>query len=151
MQKIELVGGEHRALVDDADYEWLMNSRWWVHRPKRSKTLYARTKSDGAWLLMHRTIMAPIMPGMVIDHIDRNGLNNTRANLRVVTQSENATFLARALNHQNVHAVTSRGRTYYYWQAKRSTEASGHRVRLPDDTNSAEFQERVANLNNSIL
>lgn len=37
---------------------------------------------------MHRLILKP-KQGQEVDHIDHNGLNNTRANLRVVTHSEN--------------------------------------------------------------
>ena len=37
---------------------------------------------------MHRLLMAP-PKGMLVDHIDGNGLNNRRANLRLCTRSQN--------------------------------------------------------------
>jgi hypothetical protein len=57
-----------------------------------SRTVYAvRSEKVGGkhvTVYMHRFIMdAP--DGMDVDHIDRNGLNNTRANLRLATRSEN--------------------------------------------------------------
>lgn len=79
------------ALVDDDDFEWL--SQWkWCLLPDR-KTHYAgrnRRLSDGhgGVLRMHRVILdAPA--GFVVDHIDHNGLNNQRNNLRLCTHREN--------------------------------------------------------------
>ena len=40
-------------------------------------------------ILMHRQIMK-IPPGMLIDHINHNGLDNRKANLRPVTYAQNA-------------------------------------------------------------
>jgi len=40
---------------------------------------------------MHRAILQPL-PGVLIDHIDGNGLNNQRANLRLATQKQNVRY-----------------------------------------------------------
>jgi hypothetical protein len=39
---------------------------------------------------MHHFIMGKPPPGYVIDHIDHNGLHNTRQNLRFATESQNS-------------------------------------------------------------
>lgn len=44
---------------------------------------------------------------------------------------------------KHVHTVTSRGRTYFYYQEGRGTAAASDRVRLPDDPQSPEFWVRV--------
>lgn len=78
------------AIVDDQDFEFLSQWKWYAH--KRPCTFYAeRTqtvcgKKVKFW--MHRLIMAT-PDGMFVDHIDGNGLNNTRANLRNVTHKQN--------------------------------------------------------------
>jgi hypothetical protein len=51
-------------------------------------TWYARRHSKGESILMHREIMRP-RPGMVVDHIDHNGVHNRQSNLRVCTSAEN--------------------------------------------------------------
>ncbi len=76
--------------VSDADYGWLTAFKWRVHAGGRMKRMYAiRTKpgSGNIKILMHREIMGD--EGPFIDHIDHDGLNNQRENLRVVTKSEN--------------------------------------------------------------
>ncbi len=77
------------ALVDDEDAERVLRHKWCVLSGKHSKTSYAFTNiKRGTTALMHRMILgAPA--GRLIDHIDGNGLNNTRANLRFVTQRQN--------------------------------------------------------------
>lgn len=78
------------AIVDEADYPSLSKFKWVAIR--RGDRWYA-CRTEGIWphkklIRMHREIMqAPAE--MEVDHIDWNGLNNTRANLRIVNSSTN--------------------------------------------------------------
>jgi hypothetical protein len=79
------------AVVDLADYELVSSHRWHLTNPDR-RTRYAATNlkiGDRYHLVrMHRMILgAPV--GMAVDHIDGNGLNNRRINLRMCSQSQN--------------------------------------------------------------
>jgi hypothetical protein len=49
-------------------------------------------------IFMHRVIMEPIPPGMVIDHINGDGLDNRRSNLRICTQAQNTANQKRKSN-----------------------------------------------------
>ncbi len=74
------------AIVDAADYEWLSRHRWFAKG--RQGKYYAGRSVRGKIIMMHREIMkAP--PGMVVDHIDGNSLNNRRSNLRICTPRQN--------------------------------------------------------------
>lgn len=90
MKEISLSQGKF-AIVDDEDYEELSKYKWQVK--KGWHTLYAtrniRTAIEHTNLLMHRAIMGDIK-GVAYDHIDGNGLNNQRENLRLATKRENA-------------------------------------------------------------
>jgi AP2 domain len=73
------------ALVDDEDYAMLTLHTWCPFKTT-SHGFYAKTCIDGKFVLMHHLVK----PGNKnhIDHADRDGLNNTRANLRVCTSSQ---------------------------------------------------------------
>ncbi len=81
------LGHDLFAIVDARDYKWLSRYKW--HADIRAGGVYAiRRTHEGRMIYMHREIMnAP--PGMVVDHIDHNTLNNRRCNLRVCTQEQN--------------------------------------------------------------
>ena len=74
------------AIVDAADYEWLSQYKW-TALVTGEKT-YAIRSEKGKTILMHRQIMKP-PKGMVVDHIDGHGVNNSRANLRTCTRQQN--------------------------------------------------------------
>lgn len=92
MKKIKLTQG-YEALVDDKDYEWINQCKWHVF-PNNSGSMYAfasKQKFDGKKhhrLIMHRVINKT-PAGFETDHINGNGLDNRRSNLRSVTRSQN--------------------------------------------------------------
>lgn len=78
------------ALVDDQDYEELAKHNWFAHR--RDYLFYAtrngRIDGKRKMISMHRVILNAD-ENQDVDHRDRNGLNNTRKNLRLATCSQN--------------------------------------------------------------
>ena len=74
------------AIVDDEDYEYLSKWKWYYScgyaKRKIWKNGIARSMS------MHRDILKPTRE-LHIDHINHNGLDNRKNNLRLCTQSQN--------------------------------------------------------------
>lgn len=83
-----LTGDE--VFVDDAFYDILSTKTWYTI--KSARTSYARCYHKGEHLYMHRLVMEEPV-GMVVDHMDCNGMNNQRENLQVVTQAENTRLI----------------------------------------------------------
>jgi hypothetical protein len=78
------------AIVEDIDFNFLNKFKWHV-RVSKSGNMYAYTKwntNPVKHMDMHRLIMKP-KDGFIIDHIDNNGLNNRRSNIRICTRSQN--------------------------------------------------------------
>jgi hypothetical protein len=73
------------TLIDECD-EALTRHSW-----KRAPRGYAYRYSSPTRpvILLHREILGLLESSMQVDHIDRDGLNNRRSNLRVVTHAEN--------------------------------------------------------------
>ncbi len=92
-------------LVDCQDYERLRRKRWF---PAGTDGRYAgRTEVTGGVsrrIYIHREIMSP-PPGCVVDHLDGDGLNNTRANLRIASRSENSANRTITRNSTGFHGV----------------------------------------------
>lgn len=84
--------GKFVALVDDEDFENLSKHRWSVARVyigAAREMLYAVRVENRKTIYMHQEIISR-NDGMVIDHADGNGLNNTRSNIRACTRSQNS-------------------------------------------------------------
>ena len=83
---IPLTQGEF-AIVDAEDFDRLNRYKW--HTQTGGRTYYARSRENGKIIRMHRLITnAP--KGLVVDHINHNGMDNRKANLRICTYAENS-------------------------------------------------------------
>lgn len=93
MKEIKLTQG-YVALVDDEDYSKLSTKKWCVALRKGKPESALRMEQIGfkkqRTIRMHRVVLGITDPKAVIDHIDGNPLNNTKSNLRICTQAENA-------------------------------------------------------------
>ncbi len=79
--------------IDDDDFNKVNIYRW--KRNKGLKTDYAAKTiylGDGKWktILMHRFILGIKDRNILVDHIDGDGLNNKKENLRICTRSQNS-------------------------------------------------------------
>lgn len=85
---IPLTRGLH-AIVDVEDHQWLSKHKWHASPATGHSTVYAKRSTRHGSVFMHRMIMKP-PEGMVVDHINGNGLDNRRCNLRICTPTENS-------------------------------------------------------------
>ena len=91
MQFIPLSRGKF-AMVDDEDFDWLCGHKWCVRKSKCKE--YAsrshHTKSCSYVVRMHRKILGVYDANLQVDHINGDGLDNRKANLRICTNAQNA-------------------------------------------------------------
>jgi len=99
MKEIKLTSGKV-TLVDDEDYGWLSEYRWWLNSGYAMRNRIEKGVSKT--IHMSRVIMnAP--DDMFVDHINRNTLDNRRENLRICTKRENCAN--RGVNRNNTSGV----------------------------------------------
>jgi hypothetical protein len=78
-------GNTGEVMVSDNDYEFLSRHNWMI-----GDNGYAKTTLGANPVFMHDIVFGTKQSGKVIDHIDRNKLNNQRENLRQVSVWHNA-------------------------------------------------------------
>ena len=135
MKEIAVFGGLV-AVVDDSDVILVSGLNWSGKR--KDRTIYARTRMRGSgtrrWqhVLMHQLIM-PAVDGLEPDHINGNGLDNRRSNLRLATRSQNMSNAAKYRTRDGMAPTSSfkgvwRGHTCKRWCATISPK--GKRINL---------------------
>jgi hypothetical protein len=90
MKKIKLTQNKF-ALVDDEDFNWLNQDRWFYDG--RYAARWTGGRKNAVKVYLHRIVKdwfaVATSPKVQIDHIDRNSLNNQRKNLRLCTLQDN--------------------------------------------------------------
>ncbi len=139
MKLIQLTQGQV-ALVDDGDFDYINKYKWFVLKGRY--TSYARTKIKNKIVAMHGLILDITGTEMFSDHIDHNGLNNQRSNLRVATRSENSKnrtsagkskYLGVTLKAQKIKYINKNGeiKVYLYppqWRSR--IQVNGKEIHL---------------------
>jgi hypothetical protein len=103
MREIPLTQGQV-AIVDDEDYERVMQYKWHAYR---SWSQFRAMRNIGkpphrTCEILSRFIMSA-RPGEIVDHRNRDPLDNRRCNLRICTQAQNC-----ANSGKQTNARTSR-------------------------------------------
>ncbi|MHC4636896.1 MAG: HNH endonuclease [Planctomycetota bacterium] len=78
------------AIVDPEDFDKLIKYKWNFcdHKGLRYAKRWQKRKPRGTNIPMHRQIIG-VPDGMCVDHINHNGLDNRKANLRIATHAQN--------------------------------------------------------------
>src|SRR4029077_2179206 len=117
--------GRKEILVDDEDYDYLIQWTWYIH--KHRDTFYARKyvrHIDRSCPVrrnnkMHRVVLKISDASVLVDHVDLNGLNNQKNNLRVCNNSENqANRKARRFSESKFKGVTRSSWDKSRWRAQ---------------------------------
>lgn len=108
MATFEIKGG-HVVLLDDKDLPLVQDYKWYA-RPTNGN-IYAKARLGSGRSApqgdMPRVIMNP-KPGQFVDHINGNGLDNRRANLRICRQKDNARNCRRPVGASGYRGVRFR-------------------------------------------
>lgn len=117
---IPLPGG-HQLLIDVADLRVALGFTW---RAKKNRHVFyaaanRRLGRGGPCCVYLHTLLMDPGRGMTVDHIDGNGLNNRRSNLRLCTPMQ---------NQQN--SAARKGKTSIYKGVTRPKRARGWRAQI---------------------
>lgn len=98
MKQLTLTKG-YFALVDEDDYYWVSQFNWCAIEidgqvyARRSKKKGSLRSNEPYEVYLHRVIIRCTDKSKVVDHIDHNGLNCQKDNLRICLPDENKRYL----------------------------------------------------------
>jgi len=123
----------YEAIIDAADVPLVEGRNWAAKSAKQDNTFYAYNTGVG---MLHRILLVP-PADKVVDHIDGNGLNNRRSNLRLCAHHQN---LANA-RVQKRSVSGYKGVTWYkprqMWRARITLRYKTHFLGLFDTAEAA--------------
>jgi hypothetical protein len=111
------------VLFDPEDAEIVASHTWYITRRKHTSYVVRSVYENGKkrCIYLHREIMLP-PAGMEVDHINGDGLDNRRANLRIVTHTENVENNRRApgeSGYRGVRVTKTKGGNRWWASIKR--------------------------------
>jgi hypothetical protein len=103
MKEIKLTQGQ-LAIVDDEDFDLVKDYRWYYHKGYAVRNDWKNHRE----IALHRVISNPEV-NMVVDHINRNTLDNRRDNLRICTRAQNCQNHKKYVRHGRPTSSTYKG------------------------------------------
>lgn len=96
------ISGKLVTLVDDQDYDWLNQWKWYAGGSPARIYVARQEKGSLKTIRMHRLILGATGRHVLVDHKNGNTLDNRRENLRLCTTGEN-------IQNQKAHANSFTG------------------------------------------
>ncbi len=115
------------GLADPSDITAVSDHVWHANFPKHARSAYVCTNVSKRPMSLHRMLISAA-PGEIVDHINGNGCDNRRANLRLCTHAENMR------NRKKSRGGNSKHKGIYYepnkqlWRAE--IKFQGKKIRL---------------------
>lgn len=116
--------------IDRQDEQLVLPHSWRYLKAGRSE--YAITHIGGKTVYMHRLIMGAQL-GQEVDHINRNGLDNRRSNLRFCTSSQNKMNQKVRCDNKSGHRGITLDNQTGKWRAR--IKLNGREISLGRHTN----------------
>jgi len=87
--KVKHLGKTYFVWVDEEDYPKIYKYNWCI-AARKDKINSVQSRIDKKIVLLHRFLMeCSAGDGKIVDHVDRDPLNNCKSNLRFITKSGN--------------------------------------------------------------
>lgn len=111
--------GDVSIMISNSDYELVSKYKWHLDPNKKLLTkFYVATKigngRKGTRNLRLHKLLIDTPEGMVVDHINRNTLDNRRENLRIITRAENNRN--KEIINTNNKTTGIKGISYYFYK-----------------------------------
>lgn len=133
MKYIDLTQGRF-ALIDDDDFD-IVSMFTWHYRKVDDILGYACTNYKARYPQMHRLIMRKHLidnPSMLVDHRDKNGLNNQKLNLRLATPGQNNLNRRIQRNNKSGYTGVCFDTRHKKWKVTFQGRGRGHFVNKED-------------------
>lgn len=136
------VYGMIRVKIDNDDLEKCSKLTW--HYAKNKDSKYIQTRIKGKMVKLHRYIMNMNNSNLVVDHINRNPLDNRKSNLRICSYKENSFNKSIRVDNTSGIPGVSFHKNNKKWRAKIKYNNLTIHLGYFEDINEALINRRVA-------
>lgn len=105
-----------KALIDIDDIDKVKHIKW--HKSDLQRSTYYCTSNDKQFRRLHRCILNVIDPKILVDHINHNGLDNRKCNLRICTNQQNICNCNTPKNNVSGHKGVYYAKDKHKWTAQ---------------------------------